>query len=266
MPRNLNVTAAILLGLAMSPQLASSQAGDPAGRNAASRVHVIRGDSALSALAPAVALRHYEAAIATNREDNEAHWKAAQAAVDIGEFHDDAAYRTELFRKAEAHAQRAVELRPDNPEAHFHLARATGMVALSVGIREKVTYATAIHTHATNALRLDPDHPGALHVLGVWHAEVMRLNALERMVARQFLGAKVLGEASWDVAVRSLERAVAVDPRRLTHHLSLARIYRDMKQTAKARERYQHVIRAPATSFNDPVYKRAAERELARLR
>ena len=34
--------------------------------------------------------------------------------------------------------------------------------------------------HLDEAARLDPNHPGALHVLGVWNAEVMRLSGIER--------------------------------------------------------------------------------------
>ena len=65
---------------------------------------------------------------------------------------------------------------------------------------------------------------------------------------------------------RFSHEAVAVDPERLTHHLDLARIYRDRGEKAKAREQYEAVIRGTASEFNDAEYKRLAERELAAIR
>ena len=75
-----------------------------------------------------------------------------------------------------------------------------------------------------------------------------------------------MGSASWSDAIRYMEEAVAVDPGRLTHHLDLARIYRDRGEKAKAREHYEAVLRGLMTELSDPQYRRAAERELAALR
>jgi Tfp pilus assembly protein PilF len=100
----------------------------------------------------------------------------------------------------------------------------------------------------------------------VWNAEVMRLSFAERLLARTFLGAGFFSQASWEDARRYMERSAAVDPERLTHHLDLARIYRDLKLTDLARASYRRVIDGRAAYFNDANYKRAAAAELARLR
>jgi Tfp pilus assembly protein PilF len=76
----------------------------------------------------------------------------------------------------------------------------------------------------------------------------------------------VFGSASWVDAIRYMEEAVAVDPQRLTHHLDLARIYRDRGEKAKSRDQYEAVIRGAVTEFNDAQYKRLAARELSALR
>ncbi len=72
--------------------------------------------------------------------------------------------------------------------------------------------------------------------MGVWNAEVMRLNGFSRMVAKTFLGGKIFGTASWAEAIRYMEASVAVEPTRLVHLLDLARVYRDAgrKQDALA--------------------------------
>ena len=74
---------------------------------------------------------------------------------------------------------------------------------------------------AIRAISLDPTHDGAYHVLGRWHAEIMRLPGIERFFARRVLGARIFDEASWDEATVNLERAVALDTTRIVHRLDL---------------------------------------------
>ncbi len=237
----------------------------PAGAQSAAD-HIAAGDRAHAARDAAAALDYYERALSLDPASYEALWKASRDAVDLGEFLPDRKRRTEYYKRAEGYARRAVAANPADAEAHFHLARAVGVAALSLGVRDRVKYANEVRAEALRALELDPKHPGALHVMGMWNAEVMRLSGFERSIARTFLGGKVFGSASWADAIRYMEEAVAVDPGRLTHHLDLARIYRDRGEKAKAREQYEAVIRGTATEFNDAEYKRLAERELAAIR
>jgi len=229
--------------------------------------HIALGDSAHAAFKPAEALIHYAAAIAADSQSTEARWKASRSAVDVGEAEPDAARKKELFRQGESHARRAVALSPGDAEAHFSLARALGRTALSVGVRDRVKYAVEVRDEALAALKIDPNHPGALHVLGMWNAEVMRLSGFERFFARTFLGGKVFGLANWKDAVSNLERAVEVDPERLVHRVDLAEIYADIGEKAKAREQFEKVVGATTqTDANDPRYKQLAEAGLKRLK
>jgi tetratricopeptide (TPR) repeat protein len=193
-------------------------------------------------------------------------WRASREAVDLGERAPNTAARDALFRKGEQYARRAVAADARDAEGHFVLSVALGRTALSVGSRERVKYATEIRQAAMAALRADANHAGALHVLGVWNAEIMRLNGIVRFGARRFLGARVFDEASWPEAVRLLERAVQVDPTRITHRLDLARIYWDSNDKPKARSMCQSVVSLAATDANDPQYKRECEGLLQRWR
>jgi tetratricopeptide (TPR) repeat protein len=227
---------------------------------------VARGDRENVARRPAAALQHYETAIARSPEHYDALWRASREAVDLGETEPNAAKRARLNEQATSYARRAVAANPSGADGYFQLSRALGRTALSVSARERVHYATEIRANAMRALELQPGHAGALHIMGVWNAEVMRLNGIARALAKRFLGAGVFGSASWANATRFMEQSVAADPVRLIHHLDLARVYRDTKRGGQARAAYQAALRTPVIDANDESYRRAAEAELRALK
>ena len=192
--------------------------------------------------------------------------KAANDAVDRGEFNPSEEQRKTLYRNAEQYARRAVAANPNDAEGHFELARAIGRNALTMGSRDRVKYAAVVREEALAALKFNPKHAGAMHVMGVWNAEIMRLNGFVRMVAKNLLGGKVFGEANWDNAQRYLEEAVALEPNRITHHLDLGAVYQDRDMKEKAREQFEWIARAPAVEYNDRNYKEEASRRLRDLR
>lgn len=228
---------------------------------------VARGDSAYVAFNAEAALTLYENALATDSTNSDALAKASRTAVDVGESLTDAVRQKELFRKGERYARMAVRADSTSAENWFHLARALGRTALSVGVRDRVRFAVEIRRCAQNSLAINPDHPGALHVLGMWNAEVKRLSGFELFFARRFLGGGVLGQANWKDAVSYMERAVSVDPERIAHKLDLAGVYADTGEKDKARAAYEAVIASTVrVDFNDSLYKKQAEERLRKLR
>jgi tetratricopeptide (TPR) repeat protein len=228
--------------------------------------HVAIGDREHVAMNVAAALQHYEQALAADSNDYAASWKAAREAVDLGEFNSSKDERTRLYQAAERYARRAVMLNPRDADGHFQLARAIGRNALTMGTRDRIKFAKEVRNHALESLNLDPKHPGALHVMGVWNAEVMRLNGFSRMIAKTFLGGQIFGQASWKEAARYMEESVAAEPNRLVHHLDLGRVYADVGDKAKAREQLELVVNGPISEYNDKNYKVEAERQLKELR
>jgi tetratricopeptide (TPR) repeat protein len=228
---------------------------------------VARGDSAYALFNGEEALALYEGALAVDSLHADALGKASRTAIDLGEGMTDAAKQKEIFRRGERYARLAVRVDSTNAENWFHLARALGRTALSMGVRDRVKYAVEVRKSARQALSINPDHPGALHVLGVWNAEVKRLSGFELFFARRFLGGGMLGEANWKDAVSYMEKAVAVDPARVAHRLDLGQIYADIGEKEKARAAFESVASSTSrVDYNDPLYKKQAEDRLKRLR
>lgn len=223
------------------------------------------GDGERDARQPVAALAHYEAALALAPNNYGALYRTSSVLIDLAEFNTNRDERKASFVRASALARQATTIAPDSAAGYFELSRALGREALTVGARERIAYAVEIRETALRTLAIDSLHAGAMHVLGRWNAEIMGLNGLTRLIAKRFLGGKVLGEASWDNAVRWLERAVQIQPNRTVHLLALGEIYRDTGQREKARRTLEAAIRAPLRDANDPQYKEAAQADLDAL-
>jgi tetratricopeptide (TPR) repeat protein len=244
-----------LLAIASLPALATAQSAAD---------HIAVGDRDHTAMNAPSALHHYEEAMKLEPKSYEALWKATREAVDVGEY-APRPQRDSLYTLAEQYARRAVEANSSDAEGHFHLARALGRKALSLGKKDQVKYARDVRLHALESLKRNPKHPGALHVMGMWNYNVMKLSGMARFMAKTFLGGQVFDSANWNDAQRYMEESVTVDPVRLVHHLDLARVYVARGDAAKAREQYELTIRGTQTEYNDRHYQAEATEELKSL-
>lgn len=224
--------------------------------------HIALGDKSYVAMDAPAALQHYQEAIKLDPKNYEALWKASRSAVDLGSYERDDEKRGLDFKNAEDYARRAVDVNPGDAEGHFNLARSLGKNALTQGPKARIKYAKDVRSQALECLKIDPKHPGCLHVMGMWNAEVMRLNGFTRMLAKNFLGGQIFDSASWAEAKRYMEASVANDPNRIVHHLDLAGVYRDMGDKARARAEFEAVMKLPNADYNDRHYKGEADAAL----
>jgi tetratricopeptide (TPR) repeat protein len=223
------------------------------------------GDAAYKERRQKDALGYFVRATDTDANNYEALWKASRSEIDLAEIAPNRPALDALLAAGQRHAEAAVRVQPADAEGHFSLARAAGRRALSVGVRDRIRFSRVIRDASLAALKINSTHPGALHVLGMWNAEIMRVNGLSRLIARRFLGADVFGLASWDEAQRLLEASVQQDPGRIVHRLDLAGIYTDRGDRKRARELYLWIASAPLIEPNDDLYKRQAAERLKRL-
>ena len=225
--------------------------------------HMALGDSAHAALAPAQALRHYRAALASDSTDYAALWKAARELVDIAkqiEGKDDSSkhLRDGLYMEARALGEAAIRVNPNGADGHFAVAQALGRLSRTRGGKERVRFAKIIYDEGLKTIALDSTHDGAYHLVGAWHAEVKRLSGFQRFFAKTLFGGGFLDKGSWDSARTYLEKAVALKPQNIFHHLELAEVYIDLGTYSKAREQLTAIAHLPIGDVLDPEYKQDA--------
>ncbi|OYV63901.1 MAG: hypothetical protein B7Z72_14100 [Gemmatimonadetes bacterium 21-71-4] len=139
-------------------------------------------------------------------------------------------------------------------------------MALTKSAGERVKSARVVRDAALRAIALDSLHDGALHVMGRWNAEIMRLPGITKFFARTFLGASIFKEASWPNSVRYFRAAIHINPQNIYHHLDLAEAFVDMDSTAAARTELEQVAQLPlGCDPGDPTYKRQAEALLQKI-
>lgn len=221
--------------------------------------HIALGDKEYVAMNASAALQHYEEALKLDPKNYEALWKASRSDVDLGSYNRDDGQRETYFKNAEKYARDAVAANPGDAEGHFNLARALGKNALTQSPKSRIKYAKDVRNQALECLKIDPKHAGCLHVMGMWNAEVMRLNGFTRMLAKNFLGGQIFDSANWNEAKRYMEESVAAEPDRIVHHVDLAGVYKDTGDKAKAKAEWQAAMKLPNQDFNDRHYKAEAD-------
>lgn len=230
-----------------------------AGQSAAD--HVSMGAAAIQAHDLRTGLAHFDAGLALDSNDYSANWQSAVALLDEAELIPDSIEspeRDSLFRRAEVLARRAEAADSMGPEGHFAVAAAIGRASLTLGKKERIRRAAVIRDEALRTIELDPRYDGAYHILGRWNAEIMRLSGLSRFFAKNFLGAGIFRQASWEQAIANLQRAVELDPARIYHRLELARIYADRKRYQEARDQLTRIETLPDRELLDPLYRERA--------
>jgi len=230
--------------------------------------HVAEGDTADAALNALAALQHYEAALGLDSTYYPALWRASREAVSLGEFDTSKTQQKAYYVQGEKFGRRAVAADSTGTDGWFVLARAIGRNSLTLGSKERVKFAKEIRNDALTSLKYDSLNPGALHVMGRWSAEIMRLSGFSRFFAENFLGGEVFHAASWDSAVFYMKKAVKLEPERIVHHLDLGEIYvdRDRKGDKElAKEQLELAVNGKEIEYNDKFYKKQAAKALAKL-
>jgi tetratricopeptide (TPR) repeat protein len=221
------------------------------------------GDIAYKNFDNAAALASYRRAVEIDSSKYEALWKLARAHIDVGTSLPKN-QQLQYYVFGEKLARRGVALHPDSAEGHFFLAVALGRVALHQGGKRKIQIAKEVKAEAERALQCNPEHDGAMHVLGRWNYELADLNFIERTVAKIVFGGLPTG-ASYEQAAQYFEQAIAHRSEAPVHHLEYGRTLLKLDRIAEARQQLERCVELPELFWDDVRHKRAARILLDKL-
>lgn len=224
---------------------------------------VKQGLAAEARLETGEALRLFLAADRLKPEDAFILQKIARQYSDSVVDAPDPEEKKRLAQTALDFALRAVQLEPDNPENVLSLAVCHGKLAVYSDTRTKIEYSRLIKEDAERALALDPQYDWAHHVLGRWHYEVASLGSATRLFVRLVYGG--LPAASNAAAISHLERAVALAPQTVAHHLELGFAYLEAGRKPDARAAFERGLALPSKEKHDEDAKARARRALGRM-
>ncbi len=165
-------------------------------------------------------------------------------------------------RTALAYAERAVKLAPNECDSHLALAICVGKLTPLLGNKESVEASRRIKAAAETAVKLNPRNDYAWHLLGRWHQELEQIGGVTRAVALIVYGG--LPAASSEEAVKCFQKAIALNPERLIHHIELGRTYAQMGRMPEARQSIEKGLAMPNRDKDDPETKERGRKTLSK--
>lgn len=210
------------------------------------------------------ALSLYKSLIQEHPEDVEIVWKTSMLYVRVGGRMENEDERDRYFDKALRNARKALSLDDSLADVHFNYAVVLGKIADHQSAEEAMEASENIRKHSEKALDLDPNHEGAMHVLGMWHKRMANLSFIERAAVNTLYGG-VPESASNEKAEKYLIKAAESDPDMITYNLELARFLSEQGETKRAKQRLEKVIQMEPRFKDDPYNKKEAEELLSQL-
>lgn len=180
----------------------------------------------------------------------------------------DASSRDEKLRlgaTATEYAERASRLAPNDSDAQLAVGITLGKILpYQTNNRERLEASRRIKNSAETALRLNPRNDLAWHILGRWHLVMSELSGIRRAVATVVYGS--LPKASNAEAARCFQKALALEPDRLMHHVELGRTYAALGQKDEARRHLKQGLAMRETEKDDAETKQKGRELLGTLR
>ncbi len=193
---------------------------------------VKQGKDFLSQMKEEEALEKFKAALKSDPNNYEAAWNASIMCSRIGNRQTDDTKKKEYFVIAKQYAVKALKLNPNDAESNYSMAVAMGRMALISGAKDKVAASRDIKNYADLAVKLNPNHAGAWHVLGKWNFEVANLNFAERAVANSLFGG--IPDGDINKSIDCYNKAINLDQNDILFYLDLANAYHNIESDAKA--------------------------------
>lgn len=214
---------------------------------------VKQGMDLIAAKNEEAALEKFKAALKSDPNNYEAACKASLLCSKIGNRQTDINKKKEYFVLAKQYAVKSLKIKPDDAESNYVMAVAMGRIALIAGTKDKVAASRDIKKYVDMALKYNPEHAGAWHVLGKWNYEMSNLNIAEIAVAKTLFGGVPPG-ATKDEAIRCYKKAIELDPTYILYRLDLAAAYNSIAMKEEAINTLKKAVELPPRTEDDPRY------------
>ncbi len=211
------------------------------------------GDGEFMSINYPAALELYQSALRIQPKNPEIHWRLARVLVTAGEV-APRDQREEIYRQAESHARRCIELEPSKAEGHTWLAAALGNRALFVGGKTRILLANEIKKELDLALALRRDDDATWSILGSYYFTVGSVSWFERQMASIFL--ESIPEGGFEESEAAFLRAIEISPETPRHRFELGKLYLDWGREQEGKRMLESALRLPITAAGDTVARR----------
>lgn len=199
------------------------------------------------------ALGSYREVLRINPNNYTGLWKASELCSRIGARQAIDSKKRAFFISARKYAEAAIKANPNGADGYFAMSVAQGRLALMNSGKEKIQAVKEIKANADKAIKLNPNHGYAWHVLGKWYYEVSKLSYVEKTAVKVMFGG--LPKATLADAIKAFEKSKQLVPDLTLNYLELARAYKDNGQKAKAIEYLKKLPSLPNKTFDDARIK-----------
>lgn len=210
------------------------------------------------------ALEAYLAVLKTEPQNYAALWNASYLYSRIGNRFSEKKKKIEYFNKAKELALKALDVDSTDANSNFAMSVAMGRIALISSPKARVAASSDIKHYAEQALKYDPHHAGAWHVLGRWNYKVANLSFAEKLAANLLFGGLPKG-ASDKNAINDYKKAIEYDGNDMMYYIDLAKVYKTENQDQEAIQTLQKMLRLQPVTPDDPGFVKEAHKMLKKL-
>jgi tetratricopeptide (TPR) repeat protein len=224
---------------------------------------IAKGDVADKSFQPALALKSYLPAEKLRKNDVSLLLRIARQYRHLMSDVHGEADKLRYGNLSLDYAKRAAALAPNDSEAQLSPAISYGKMLPFESKGDQAATSPLIKAAADRAIKLNPQNDSAWHVLGRWHQSLANVTGAKRAIAETLYGKLPTGTNADSVAC--FQKAIAINPNRLRHHVELGRTYAQMGNSADARKCLEKGLKMPNKEKDDFEVKALGRATLADL-
>uniref|UniRef100_H3CFL0 Regulator of microtubule dynamics protein 2 n=1 Tax=Tetraodon nigroviridis TaxID=99883 RepID=H3CFL0_TETNG len=186
-------------------------------------------------------------------------WRLMRAYSDVHDISSTLEEKKTYAERGKLVGEEAVRLNPTCAESHQWFAIMCGIMTDYDSVQNKIKNGYIFKDHLDKAIELKPQDPLSYYMLGRWCYAVSQLSWIERKVAATLFGEPPT--ATVEDALRSFLKVEEIQPGYSTNYVFLAKCFKDLGQSQRARQMCEAARSMTAASKEDEE----AQKELAVL-